>query len=169
MSEFKDRSGQTWSVSLDAPLIEEIQEKHQVELVNLKADPLLPLRNDPMKLVAVTYLLCQDQIKERGIDARQFGKLLPSPPDAIIDAIAGAIVDFFPTGRASFVREVLTESERIMTKNEEVMMEEMRMMIDNPETRKHLTTRAKHEIENAINDYLSTTSQPAALSLPGRK
>ena len=144
MPSFKDKTEREWNVQLDAPLVEEVEEKHGILLTNLENDPLVMLRNDPMKLVAVIYILCQEKIEELGLTPKQFAKQLPSPSDPMLHAIRDAIVDFFPAGHASSVREVLTELENVEAKTTEVLIREMKENSFTPEIAQRLTTKAKN-------------------------
>ena len=72
MAIFKDNQNREWKVELDAPLVEEVSELHQIQLTNLENDPLLKMRNDPLVAVAVLYVLCREQIEERGLSPKDF-------------------------------------------------------------------------------------------------
>ena len=150
MSSFKDKTGQEWTVSLDPVIADEIKQKHQIEIVNLEKDPMLKLRTDPMNLVAVMYLICQEQIQSRNLSPEQFAKLLPFPPDAMLTAVEESIVSFFPTGRHSHVREVLASYANMGQKTDELTTAKMRSVMDNPQTMKLLSAKADREIETAI-------------------
>jgi hypothetical protein len=156
MATFKDAKGQEWSITLNAPLIEDVIEKHGVHLAQLDKDPLQPLRNDPMTMVAVLYLLCEDQIKERGLSPKDFGRSVPSPPDAILDAISEAIVGFFPSGRASHVREVLTKHGEMASKTDQLMVAKMEAVLADPMTETRLRQKADQEFELAMKEIFST-------------
>lgn len=160
MASFKGRGEKPieWRVELDAPTIEEIEEKHSINLVNLEADPLIKLRNDPMKLVAVIYLICQEQIEKQGLDSKQFARQLPSPPDPMLDAVREAIIGFFPSGRASHVREVLTGYDEMGTKTDELMLAKMKKVLSDPETIERLRTMGEEECDRAIDDLFQMNS-----------
>ena len=150
MSSFKDKTGQEWTVSLDPVIADEIKQKHQIEIVNLEKDPMLKLRVDPMNLVAVMYLICQEQIQARSLTPEKFAKLLPFPPDSMLTAIEEAIVNFFPTGRHSHVQEVLASYANMGQKTDALTTAKMRSVMDNPQTMKLLSAKADREIETAI-------------------
>ena len=128
MAMFKDQNGQEWRVELNAPTITEIQARHGIELTNLERDPLIKLRNDPMILVAVTQLICERQMETRNLSPTEFAEALPYPPDDMLIAVKDAVIGFFPSGRASHVREVLTKYEEIATKSDEIVLEKMASM-----------------------------------------
>lgn len=157
MAAFKDRKGNEWRVELDAPTIDEIRTDHAVNLVNLEHDPIGPLRNDPMKLVTVIACICRDQVTESGLSPIQFAKLLPSPPDPMIDAVRDAVIGFFPSGRASHIREVLMKFDQMAEKTDELAQAKMQQVMDDPRVMTELNARA----DKVINQAIETMGQSA--------
>jgi hypothetical protein len=150
MPSFKDRKGNEWRVELDAPTIEEIKADHGISLVNLDSDPLLKLRNDPMILVACVSVICRDQQKERGLQPIDFARLLPSPPDVMLDAVRDAVIGFFPSGRASHVREVLLKFDQMAGKTDEIAQAKMAQVMSDPKIMESLNRQADEVIGKAI-------------------
>lgn len=150
MPSFKDRKGNEWRVELDAPTIEEIRAEHGVDLVGLDKDPLGPLRNDPMKLVTVVAALCREQITAKGLSPVEFARLLPAPPDPMLDAVRDAVIGFFPSGRSSHIREVLTKFDQMAGKTDELAQLKMQQVMDDPRVMKELNTRADQVISQTI-------------------
>ena len=150
MAQFTDRSGQQWQVILDPVLADEIKQAHGIEVTNLEKDPMLRLRTDPMMLVAVIAILCQDQIQQRSLTPQQFAKLLPFPPDEMLTAVEAAIVNFFPTGRHSHVREVLASYTAMSAKTDELTTAKMSAVIQDPATSRALSNMADAEIAKAM-------------------
>jgi hypothetical protein len=150
MASFKDRKGNEWQVQLDAPMIEEIRDDHGISLVNLDSDPLLKLRNDPMVLVACVSVICRDQQKERGLTPMDFAKVLPSPPDAMLDAVRDAVIGFFPSGRALHVREVLAKFDQMGAKTDEIAQAKMAQVMDDPKVMTAINRQADQVIAEAI-------------------
>jgi hypothetical protein len=159
MPSFKDRKGNEWRVELDAPTIEEIKADHGISLVNLDSDPLLKLRNDPMILVACVSVICRDQQKERGLQPIDFARLLPSPPDAMLDAVRDAVIGFFPSGRALHVREVLAKFDQMAGKTDEIAQAKMAQVMSDPKIMESLNRQADDVIGKAIERL--TTGQSA--------
>lgn len=160
MPTFKDKANRTWTVELNAPLVEEVVAKHDVDLTNLDKDPLISLRNNPMKLVGVIYLLCQKQIQTANLTPTEFGESLPSPPDPMLEAIADAIVNFSPTGRHLHVREVLATFGEMAAKTDQLAVTKMKEVMGNPTTMRRLDRKASQEIERAIDDLFPLLSGP---------
>jgi len=153
MASFKDRSGQEWNVSLDPVIAMDVKEKHAISLTDLKQDPMLPIRMDenyPEKLIAVLHMICEEQIKERNLTPEKFAKLLPFPPDPMLTAIEESIVSFFPTGRASHVREVLASYANMGSKTDALTIAKIQMVADDPRTIKAMNERVDREIEKAL-------------------
>jgi len=150
MAIFKDKNGQEWTVSLDPVIADEIEQKHKIQIVNLQEDPLLKLRTDPMTAVAVLYLICQDQVNQKDMTPAQFAKCLPFPPDEWLKAIEESIVSFFPTGRASHVREVLTSYANMADKTAGLITAKMHSVMDDPRLAKTLNDKADIEIDRAM-------------------
>ena len=162
MPEFKDKKGQAWKVTLDPMIAEEIQSDHGIEIVNLKQDPMLQLRSDPMVLTAVMLVICREEWEARSLTREQFLKLLPlsddSPPDAMLKAVEEAIVGFFPTGRRSHVREVLASYANMGSKTDELTTAKMQAVLADPRTMKAIDARADQAISKALQEL--TDSPP---------
>jgi hypothetical protein len=155
MSEFKDKKGQVWKVELDPILVSEVKEKHSIDLANLEADPMLKLRSDPMKLVAVIHILCQAQIEERSLTPVEFAKILQFPCDEMVAAVEVAIVNFFPSGRHSFVIAALANYAEMGRKTDTWTIEEQKTTLSDPQIPVAMSRIASQEkrkiLEKAIN------------------
>lgn len=156
---FTDKKNRKWTLQLDPILIEEIQNLHGVNLVDLKKDPLVSLRSDPMKLVAVIALICNEAREQQNIDERDFGRSMPFPSDPMVEALKGAIVDFFPTGQALHVCEVLAAMEEMAQKSDSLMLEQAREMVTSPSLATSLSSKAKSELEKLVAEICSPTSE----------
>lgn len=163
MAQFTDKKGQVWQVNLDPVLADEIRQDHGIEIVSLNHDPLLKLRSDPMVLTSVMLVLCRDERESRNLTREQFLKLLPFPPDAMLTAVEEAIVNFFPTGRASHVREVLTSYAAMGSKTDELTTVKMQAVMADPRTMNAISTRADQEIAKALQSL--TDSPPGTPSI----
>lgn len=132
MAKFKDKTGREWLVELDVLKVEEIEQDHGIKLTDLERDPLLSLRNDPGILAAVILVICRDQREAEGLSREQFIRLMPQPPDPMLDAITEGIVNFFPSGRASHVREVLARMEQMAMMTDEIAANKLAVVISDP-------------------------------------
>jgi hypothetical protein len=156
MPQFKDKTGQEWQVSLDPVIADEIQQDHGIQIVNLENDPMLKLRTNPSVLCAVMLVICRDQIQEQGLTREQFLKRLPFPPDEVLAAIEESIVSFFPTGRHSHVREVLTSYGDMGSKTDALTIAKINSLTANPQTMKLISERADREIQKALQEMSGT-------------
>lgn len=162
MPGFKDKQGQEWRVDLDPVIADEIRTDHGIDLVNLEKDPLLQLRSNPAILFAAMLVICRDQMAERSLTREQFLKRLPMPPDLMLDAIEAAVVNFFPTGRASHVREVLAGYASMGAKTDELTIAKMRRVQNDPRTLQAISDKADQAIDLAIAEL--TASPPGTSS-----
>lgn len=160
MAEFKDSLNRTWSIRLTAPMLAKIKESHAIELTNLETDPMLKLRNDPLTLVSVIYLLCQSQIEKLGTTPEEFGESLPSPPDPMLAAVEDAIINFYPTGKHSHVREVLTRFCEMGAKTDQLAAAKMKKVIEDPKSLELIGKRADREIAEAMAKTFGTDFVP---------
>lgn len=160
MATFKGRDGIEWKVELDVPTIEEVEEKHSIDLVDLEKDPLVQLRGAPRKMASVIYLICQKQIQTQGLDPRQFAEQLPYPPDPMYEALKEAIVGFFPTGRASHVRGVLAKNEEMSNETDKIKIEQMEQVLADPRTMERVRSKVGMKRQELLDALFETNSQP---------
>jgi len=118
------------------------------------------MRGNPMILVRVIYLICQEQIEKLSVDPKAFGKSLPTPPDVMLDAIRDAIIDFFPSGRASHVREVLAKHEELSHKTDQLIISQTTQLMNDPRTSERLGKRASLEIQMMMDKQFPLNSAP---------
>lgn len=150
MAQFTDKKSQVWKVDLDPVIADEIKQDHGIELTNLASDPLLKLRSDPSILYSVILVICREQMAERNLTREQFLKLIPMPPDSILTGIEESIVNFFPTGRHSHVREVLASFANMASKTDELTTVKMKAAIADPATMKLVSDQADREIAKVM-------------------
>jgi len=155
-----DKKQRKWNVELNGPLLDRIEQLHSVDLSDLDNDPLQKLRNNPRKLIAVLYLICEKQIQAATIEPEDFAESLPYPPDEILEAIGEAIVNFFPTGRHTHVREILAKFAQMAAKADEILVAKMTQVFSDQRTTDALSSKADEACEAAIE---SIRQMPIAL------
>lgn len=122
-------------------------------------------------MASVIYLICQKQIEARSLTPDDFAELLPQPPDSILEAIKEAIVNFYPSGRASHVREVLTKFDEIaeaadklmlakLTQMQPTMLAKMKVKSDDPKLMSMFDKAADDEWDEAMRKVFPTLSEP---------
>ena len=97
MTTFTDAKDQEWRIEFDGFLLDRIEKDAGIDLGELSAGGLLAVDQDVKALVRVLSVACEDQIKERGMVARDFQKQVRK--DAITrgrKAVMEALADFFP-------------------------------------------------------------------------
>lgn len=98
ISKFKDSYAVEWQMPINVGVIEDIEEQAKVKLDQMIENPkefanILIMK--PGSLVAVFYVICEDQIKERGLTERQFAKLFDRDTlDRATNALIEAMVTF---------------------------------------------------------------------------
>lgn len=155
MAKFVDKTGQEWSVDLDVLKIEEIQEDHGIRLTDLERDPLLKVRTDPTVIYPVILVLCREQRESLGLTREDFLRRMPVPPDAMIEAISEAIINFFPSGRHSHVREVLTRMDEMSMKSDEIAASKLSMIVSDPQVISKLKAKADRLFDEEMRKHLT--------------
>lgn len=155
MAKFLDKTGQEWSVDLDVLKIEEIQEDHGIRLTDLERDPLLKVRTDPTVIYPVILVLCREQRESLGLTREDFLRRMPVPPDAMIEAISEAIINFFPSGRHSHVREVLTRMDEMSMKSDEIAASKLSMIVSDPQVISKLKAKADRLFDEEMRKHLT--------------
>jgi len=110
MKSFADNAGRTWLISINVTAVKRCRALAKVDLYGLvdkKFEGLGNLLGDPIALVDVIYVLCQDEADKLGISDEDFGRAMAG--DAIehaTNAFLEELTDFFPDPR---VRAGLTK------------------------------------------------------------
>jgi hypothetical protein len=102
----------------------------------------------------VISALCRDQIDAKKLTPREFAKQLPSPPDPMLDALRDAVISFFPSGRASHIREVLEKFGQMNEKTDQLATEKMAQVLNDPKVMTALNLKADEVIEKEIGKLL---------------
>jgi len=154
MAKFLDRTGREWLVELDVLKIEEIESDHEVRLTNLETDPLLKCREDPTVIASMLLVICREQREQRGVTGSSLSAPLPSPPDPMFEAMTEGIVDFFPSGRRSHVREVLTQMEAMATKSDEIAVAKLSTIVSDPRVMAKMNQKADQVFDEELERLL---------------
>lgn len=117
MSQFKDANNESWQVVFDGLLLDDVFQATDVDLADISAGGLADIEQDAKKLVRVLTVVCGDELKERGISARDFSRRICG--EAITRAqvaIVSAAANFFPPKQWS---EILSRLDQQRTFNEQ--------------------------------------------------
>jgi len=114
MANFTDAQDRTWSVFIDIPTVKKLK-GHDLDILKMfdgEMEVFEKIVGDPVELVDTLWLVCEDQIKERGLDEIGFAKALHG--DALMgaaEALVEGVCDFFPDPkRRAGIRQMLRKS-----------------------------------------------------------
>lgn len=115
MQSFKDKRGAEWAVEITVGSRRDVQKALGLDLYALVEDEmkgLAELLADVERLVQLLYVLCRDQVEERGMDPEHFGRQFTGPViEAATDALLQEYVSFFPNPQVrEGLRKVLDKS-----------------------------------------------------------
>lgn len=111
---FEDIDNKSWRIAFDAPLIKRIRSDKQVDLLAIgDKEQFTQLDSDFITIVDVIWICCESQANERGINEIDFARRLTG--DVLghaIDAMWGALIDFFPQPKRSTL-QLLVQKTRL--------------------------------------------------------
>lgn len=107
MKTFTDNAGRHWNLALDIYTVKKVRDVLHVDLLDLGADRDKPgegvlnrLIVDPVLLVDVVFVVCQDQAEKLDVTDEQFGRAMAGDAiDAATKALLEEIADFIPSPR----------------------------------------------------------------------
>lgn len=101
MTTFTDAQDRVWKLQLDVVMLEDFK-AHGVDVDDLFQDSsklAVLFMTKPAKLVEIFYIACEDQVKERGMTEREFGKMFTRDTlDKAANALIQEIICFFQRG-----------------------------------------------------------------------
>lgn len=115
MHTFEDDKGRTFCLQVNVASLKEIKQRVGIDLlVLLDGDnkPLTKLVSHPVKLVDALYLLSKEDCDGQGISDEDFGRGLGGEAiERATNAFLQALIDFFPRGQRTLMRELLAKSD----------------------------------------------------------
>ena len=170
MRSFTDTASRKWVLDINVDALRRLKAVHNIVPASLGDRQFIArLYDDPIYLVDVIWTLGQDQAQKLGISDEQFGRSLGG--DAIeqaIDALLGAIIDFFPKRRRDLMNQALTKIQGLQ--NRALAAMEKHLAND-----AELDAKVDRMIEQAIQEEMaggtvggqtSTSSQVSSASTP---
>lgn len=127
-STFLDNREEVWKLQLNVGLIEDIKDQAEVDLDEVVKDSNKLadiITKEPKKLVAILYVMCEDQITQRGMTPKDFGHRFDRLTlDNASNALIESIVLFYPRGSAGRILaekmpQILAKMDQIMQKKAE--------------------------------------------------
>jgi len=164
MPEFRDATGNAWTIELDGLLLAEVRDKTGVDIVQ---DGLSAVEEREDVLTRVLLVVCREQITERKLTDRQFARLLAgSAAELSLVAFRGAAELFFRPSRWS---EIQSRSEE--KRNLDEQFRELKPMLDKLNS-PDMPTAMRDAVMAAITSKLETaissansTAEPSASGL----
>lgn len=103
MRTFTDNAGRTWTVAIHVAAVKRVRAILEIDLyglVNEGFERLAELCHDPVTLVDLLYVLCQDEAEKRGVSDEDFGRAMAGDSiERATMAFIEALTDFFPNPR----------------------------------------------------------------------
>jgi len=140
MRSFKDNADRTWTITLNVYAVKKVRDLLQVDLLDLSGDPsirrggpgagdkpdnglLYRLIADPVVLVDVLYVVCQDQAEEANVTDEQFGRAMAGDAiDGATKAFLEELADFTPSPRdRARARKVIDATWKLIDKAQDVL------------------------------------------------
>lgn len=101
-------AGLGWRLSLNGWQLKKLKERIGFDARD--PDSIMQAASDPVLLVDVLYLLCEDQAKEFSVSERQFGEALAGDVlEQAVDAYLKETVDFFPPRQRPALNKMLAK------------------------------------------------------------
>ena len=130
MAKFKDSDDREWTLFIDIPAVKELR-KHDLDVLGMfdgGFEVFEKLVGDPVRLVDTLWVLCTEQVSNRGMDETAFAKALYG--DALLratNALIEAVCDFFPDPKRRatimMVFRKIQEAEGILLDNAQTQVE----------------------------------------------
>jgi len=163
MASFRDSEKREWLVRLDAPTIIEVRQQCEIDLAAVDGRPYEKMRDDPILLVDVLYVICREQIKQAGLTDIDFGRsLVGDAIDGATEAMGDAIADFSPRHRREVLRAMVAKAEQIQATASRQAVERLGDPKLTAELEQAMEERLTQEMEKALTRLRSATNSPAS-------
>ena len=117
MHSFTDNKGRRWEIALNVRQMKRIRAMLGLDLVNVitldsggkvKVDMVDRIASDPVLLVDVLWILCEEAAKPAGVTDDDFGSSLAGDSiERATEAFLDELVDFFPGARRLFLQKAV--------------------------------------------------------------
>jgi len=166
MPSFKDEEGREWRVRVDVGAIQRVLDLKTEPQINLgdigqAADNMVRFSNDPVLLVNVLYLICEEQTKTRSVSDTDFGGLFLG--DVLFDAtmaLEEAVTAFFPPAKRSLLLQLRKKLARFRETGETLVLEKL----EDKELEARLLQTMRMLMETKINESLAPSNSPTSLA-----
>ncbi|HZT79627.1 MAG TPA: hypothetical protein VFA26_05380 [Gemmataceae bacterium] len=118
MASFTDEKSRTWQVPINVGAVRRVRDRLGINLYALiedRAKGLGQLLGDPLRLMEVVGVLCEEQIARAGISREDFeAGLAGDALEAATEAFVQGLVDFFPNPKVrETLRRVVAKAKRL--------------------------------------------------------
>lgn len=166
MSRFKDANHREWHLDITVNELRRVKKMVDLDLLDLEEGRTIArLANDPILLVDVLWILCEDQAQKEGITDEQFGRSLRGEViEHATEALFEALTDFFPPQRQILLRKLI-ETARTMGQKERALVE---MYVNSPALEEFMDQQIeelKQKLETALKKKPADGN--SSMSLPG--
>jgi hypothetical protein len=101
MRSFKDSQGREWRIEINISAIKKLRDVFKVDLLKVTSSKeTLAFITDPIQVIDMIYILCEQQCKEAGVSEEDFGRAMAGD---VLDNAAAAfleeLVAFFPNAQ----------------------------------------------------------------------
>lgn len=134
--------GVEWLLSVDAPKARRVRTETGVDIIARGCEQFQTLANDPALMIDVLWWLCHKQAEGK-LDRDAFSSLLSG--DVLDEAgrqLFEALIDFFPSGQRTALRQMLAQTMAVQA----AAQAEVMAQISSPETLEAMTAKAIADI-----------------------
>jgi len=127
MATFADTAGREWVIDIDVNALRRVRKRLDLKLMDvIGGETLDRLADDPVLLVDMLYVLCQEQAERDGVSDEEFGRALRGDVlDAAVGAFLEALTDFCPSRKRDLLRRLIAKGgeaeSRILAKAEAML------------------------------------------------
>ena len=124
MRSFIDLAKRKWVVEVTVSTVERVRALTEVDLLTIDVSDLAArLVSDPVLLCNVLYSVCKPQADKEDVTDEEFGTGLGGDAlDEAVEALLGAMLDFFPQRRRTVFETALEKMRRLETVAHETVM-----------------------------------------------
>lgn len=117
MKTFTDNTKREWSIDINVSAVKKVRNLLDFNLAKIDDNLIATLIDDPVLLVDIIYVLCQEQCKEAGITDEQFGRAMAGDAIALAtEAFVEELVNFIPNPRQrETIGKALEQIEKVRT------------------------------------------------------
>ncbi len=151
MEQFKDATGQDWSITINYSVRNVVKAKAGVDFFDIEQIQTLVILGDLKdceKLAEVLFVLCGEQAEKLGLNPDQFAARFNGDVfEAACAALSREIANFFPKAR----RELLTKVVKKAASLQNLGMERANQMVDSDQMEKQMLAKlAQIESQSTI-------------------